>query len=70
VKGARFVLTASAFLLLAGCAATAPYKDALGRIGEIGPRIAEDIKPDGPGAQARKDEFLRLCEECRRLGAE
>ena len=51
---------------VAGCAA--PYKDALRRIGDIGPRIAGDIKPDNPGGEARKAEFLRLCDECRTLG--
>ena len=54
---------------LAGCAG-GPYKDALKRVGDVGPRIAADITPSDAGGEARKAEFLRLCDECRTLGAE
>lgn len=60
---------ALALVSLAGCAG-GPYKDALKRVGDVGPRIAEDIRPTDAGGEARKAEFLRLCDECRTLGAE
>lgn len=52
-----------------GCAG-GPYRDALRRVGDVGPRIADDITPSDPGGEARKAEFLRLCDECRTLGEE
>ena len=69
MKKALAVLCLAAFL--GGCAAvSAPYKDALKRVGDIGPRIADDIRPENDGAAARKQAFLDLCAECRTLGAE
>ncbi len=64
-KGVVIVLALTG--AVAGCASPAA-KDALRRVGDIGPRIAADIHPDNPGAEARKDEFLRLADECRKLG--
>ncbi len=55
-----------AVVLLSGCAC-GPYKEALRRVGEVGPRIEADIHPEGPGAQARKDAFHDLVIECQRL---
>lgn len=72
MKITRRLLREGVILVLAltgaACASVQPYKDALARIGDIGPRIADDIKPDNPGGEARKAEFLRLCDECRTLG--
>lgn len=74
MKGmARSGLLLIAALALSGCAAltgAAPYKDALRRVGDVGPRIADDIRPTDAGGEARKAEFLRLCDEARRLGSE
>ena len=53
---------------VAGCAGTG-YKIALQKVGDIGPRIAADIKPTDAGGEARKQAFLDLVEECRSLGA-
>lgn len=70
----HFGLTACALvcLLATGCATLtgAPYKDALKRVGEVGPRIADDIKPVNAGGEARKAAFLDLVAECQRLGSE
>ena len=58
------------FGLLAGCSALsvdAQYKDTIRRVGEVGPRIAGDIKPTDAGGEARKQAFLDLVEECQRV---
>lgn len=67
MKKTRWLLALVLALPMAACASPAA-EDALRRIGDIGPRIADDIRPQDEGAAARKAEFLRLCEECRRLG--
>lgn len=65
-KGVVLVLALSG--ALSGCAG-AGYKVALQKVGDIGPRIANDIKPSDAGGEARKQAFLDLVEECRSLGA-
>ena len=66
---ARALLILGGALLLAGCSC-GPYKDALRRVGEVGPRIEADIKPTSEGGQARKEAFHDLVIECQRLGGE
>ena len=64
----KAVILLALSVAVAGCAG-AGYKVALQKVGDIGPRIAGDIRPTDAGGEARKQAFLDLVEECRSLGA-